>query len=78
MAALRSSPIVNADGSLKPCPPGVPVAVLAGAGEGVAGGFVAVVPVEATGAGGGAGVEDVCAGVDGAGWLGGAAGAGFG
>ena len=73
-AASRSGPIVSADGSLNPCPPAAP----AGAGEGVAGAFVVEVPVDAAGAAGAEGVDDVWAGVEGAALLVAAAGVGFG
>lgn len=70
MAAARWSPTASADGSLKLLV-SVVGAVDAGAGEGVAGGFAAVVVVVvagcagAAGAAGADGVDDVCAGVDG-------------
>jgi hypothetical protein len=62
MTASRSLPIVRAEGSLKLGPD----ACVAGAGEGVAGAFC-VVPDEAAGAGGAAGVSATAlAGVEGA------------
>ena len=67
IAAARWSPIARADGSLK-LVDSVVGAVDAGAGDGVAGGFVAAVVVGCTGATGAAGadgVDEVWAGVDG-------------
>lgn len=67
IAAARESPIASAEGSLNVAGSGeATVAPAAGAGDGVAGGFVAaVVTGGATGAGGAAGVDTFCAGVDG-------------
>lgn len=56
MADSRSFPIASAEGSLN-CRPSLGLA--AGAGDGVAGTFSAVVLVDAAGAGGGAGAEGV-------------------
>lgn len=73
MAAARSSPMLNADGSLNRGPEEV---VEAGAGDGVAGGAAAAVLDEAGAAGGAAGVAAGCgAGVAGSA---GFAGAGLG
>lgn len=72
IAAARWSPSARADGSVKE---GVPVAVDAGAGDGVAGGFaVEDVFVEGAGAAGTDGVEVDGAGVDGSAGFGAALG----
>ena len=67
IAADRSDPNANADGSLKLALSGEAMLVFAGAGDGVAGTFADGVLGAATGAGGGAGVwADAGTGVDGA------------
>ena len=64
IAAARCVPIVSVDGSLV-APTSAAGVVDAGAGEGVAGGFAAVVAGAATGAAGAEGVDAGFAGVEG-------------